>query len=219
MSKVSEITKKLVGEKFETLEDYMRVRQANYVRPENSITGVDKNTYGKETREDFDQLIKDMANELSLNNIRSILNSVDAIFLSRFAKILKKVKGKYFYYINPFQSIVTLIYIDKELNEFNSLEECMNMIVNGNCITFSYNRDTKGIVNINTYYMACPNISLAYLLGTINEYTQITKTQFNRVLKALTIDNNTYTSEDKQNIFTNVKDILKVENKDFMLTD
>lgn len=219
MSKVSEITKKLVGEKFETLEDYMRVRQADYVRPERSITGFDKTTYGNETRAEFDELVKTMANELTLNNIRSVLNSADAIFLSRFAKILKKVNGKYFYYINPFQSIVTLIYIDKELNEFNSLEECMNMIVNGTCITFSYNRDTKGIVNINTYYMVCPNISLAYLLGTIDEYTQITKTQFNRVLKALTIDNNTYTSEDKQTIFTNVKDIMQVTDKDFMLTD
>lgn len=219
MSKVSEITKKLVGEKFETLEDYIRVRQANYIRPENSIAGFVKGTYGNETLAEFDELVKTMSNELTITNIRSVLNSADAIFLSRFAKILKKVKGKYFYYINPFQSIVTLIYIDKELNEFNSLEECMNMIVNGTCITFSYNRDTKGIVNINTYYMACPNISLAYLLGTIDEYTQITKTQFNRVLKALTIDNNTYTSEDKQTIFTNVMDILKVENKDFMLTD
>lgn len=217
MSKVSEITKKLVGEKFETLEDYIRVRQANYIRPENSITGFVNGTYGNETLTEFDELVKTMSNELTITNIRSVLNSADAIFLSRFAKILKKVKGKYFYYINPFQSIVTLIYIDKELNEFNSLEECMNMIVNGTCITFSYNRDTKGIVNINTYYMACPNISLAYLLGTIDEYTQITKTQFNRVLKALTIDNNTYTSEDKQTIFTNVMDILKVENKDFML--
>ena len=160
-----------------------------------------------------------MSNDLTITNIRSVLNSADAIFLSRFAKILKKVKGKYFYYINPFQSIVTLIYIDKESNDFNSLEECMNMIVNGTCVTFNYNRDTKGIVNINTYYMSCPNISLAYLLGTIDEYTQITKTQFNRVLKALTIDNNTYTSEDRQTIFTNVKDILKVDNKEFMLTD
>jgi hypothetical protein len=219
MSKVSEITKKLVGEKFETLEDYIRVRQANYIRPENSITGFVKGTYGNETRTEFDELVKTMSNELTITNIRSVLNSADAIFLSRFAKILKKVKGKYFYYINPFQSIVTLIYIDKELNEFNSLEECMNMIVNGTCITFSYNLETKGIVNINTYYMSCPNISLAYLLGTIDEYTQITKTQFNRVLKALTIDNNTYTSEDRQTIFTNVMDILKVENKDFMLTD
>lgn len=219
MSKVGEITKKLVGEKFETLEEYIRVRQSNYIRPENSVHGLDKKALGNETRDEFDQLVKDMSNDLTITNIRSVLNSADAIFLSRFAKILKKVKGKYFYYINPFQSIVTLIYIDKELNDFNSLEECMNMIVNGTCITFSYNRETKGIVNINTYYMSCPNISLSYLLGTIDEYTQITKTQFNRVLKALTIDNNTYTSEDRQIIFTNVKDILKVDNKEFMLTD
>lgn len=219
MKKVSEITKKLVGEKFETLEEYIRVRQANYIRPENSAHGLDKKAYGNGTRDEFDELVKTMSNELTITNIRSVLNSADAIFLSRFAKLLKKAKGKYFYYINPFQSIVTLIYIDKDLNEFNSLEECMNMIVQGICITFSYNRDTKGIATINTYYMACPNISLAYLLGTIDEYTQITKTQFNRVLKALTIDNNTYTSEDKQTIFTNVMDILKVDNKDFMLTD
>jgi len=219
MSKVSEITKKLVGEKFETLEEYIRVRQANYIRPENSVQGLDKKAFGNGTRAEFDELVKSMSNELTITNIRSVLNSADAIFLSRFAKILKKVKGKYFYYINPFQSIVTLIYIDKDLNEFNSLEECMNMIVNGTCIAFSYNRDTKGIVNINTYYMECPDISLAYLLGTIDKYIQITKTQFNRVLKALTIDNNTYTSEDKQTIFTNVMDILKVDNKDFMLTD
>lgn len=219
MSKVSEITKKLVGEKFETLDEYIRALQANYIRPENSVHGLDKKVYGNGTHDEFDQLVKDMSNDLTITNIRSVLNSADAIFLSRFAKILKKVKGKYFYYINPFQSIVTLIYIDKELNDFNSLEECMNMIVNGTCITFSYNRETKGIVNINTYYMSCPNISLAYLLGTIDEYTQITKTQFNRVLKSLTIDNNTYTSEDRQTIFTNVKDILKVENKDFMLTN
>ena len=92
MSKVSEITKKLVGEKFETLEDYIRVRQSNYIRPENSVHGLDKKALGNETRAEFDQLVKDMSNDLTITNIRSVLNSADAIFLSRFAKIFEEGK-------------------------------------------------------------------------------------------------------------------------------